>query len=99
VPSVQPLGTGRAPERERELGVSGGDETDVPVRQQSTTPVARDKPVRAQRRPLPRGTQLPPVALYRELPSGRCGRPWRSPRRRALAGGEAAREAKAVASE
>ena len=53
MPSVQPLGADRAPARERELGVSGGDETDVPVGQQSTTPVARDKPVRAQRRRLP----------------------------------------------
>ena len=38
----------------RELGVSGGNETDVPVGQRSTTPVARDKHVRAQRRRLPR---------------------------------------------
>ena len=45
MPSVKPLGTDRAPARERELGVSGGNETDVPVGQQSTTPVARDKPV------------------------------------------------------
>ena len=41
MPSVQPLGTDRAPAREPELGVFGGNKTDAPVGQQSTTPVAR----------------------------------------------------------
>jgi len=54
MPSAQPRSTDRAPARERELGVSGGNETDVAVRQQSTTAVVHDKPVRAQRRRLPR---------------------------------------------
>jgi hypothetical protein len=106
VASVQPLGTDRAPARERELGVSGGNETNAPVGQQSTTSVARDKPARAappvtcrSARKLalddPEATawdQLRTVSLYRELPSGGCGRPWRSPRRRSarpLPGGSA----------
>ena len=73
MPSVQPLGADRAPPRERELGVHGGSDTDAPVRQQSTSPVSRDKPVRARRRVPLSGFDCSHPKRSRHLPSSGRG--------------------------
>ena len=73
MPSVQPLGAHRAPPRERELGVHGGSDTDAPVGQQSTTPVSRDKPVRARRRVPLSGFDCSHPKRSRHLPSSGRG--------------------------
>ena len=68
MPSVQPLGAHRAPPRERELGACGGSDTDAPVGQQSTSPVSRDKPVRARRRVPLSGFECSRPKRSRHLP-------------------------------
>jgi hypothetical protein len=87
MPSAKSLGTDRAPERWSASINCPRSRSRLPRRDPRSARKLEPDDAEAAA-----WDQLPRAALYRELPPGRCGRPWRSPRRRSGAG-RRAREA------